>query len=164
MAVEPHPAKEAKNWMLTNMFDWTAHFEQTELGLTASELSSTEQRLGLALPDELKALYGALGGGTFLHQDFFGDDDFEYNLFVLLGGRPKGDRESELVDYYQSLAVNKRLIDTDHLPFAVGAGGDVFTVHLKDGSIWFWPMDGDPTPRAVAGSVRELLQELEKAT
>lgn len=139
-------------------FDWQIHFENVTPGLTEAELLSTEQLLGLRLPGELRELYAAVGKGMFRHQDFLNADDFEYNLFELLGAGGAPDAESELIDYYRSLVADKRIIATNHVPFAVGAGGDVYSVACEDGSVWFWPMDGDPAPRVVTRSIRELLE------
>lgn len=141
-------------------FDWAVHIDRATPALADHELSLTEEQLGLPLPGELRVLYGAVGTGVFKRQNVFAADDFEYNLFALLNARPSIDGPSELVDHYRSLVLEKRLVKDNHVPFAVGAGGDVFTVSRADGSVWFWPMDGEPSPRQVARSVRLLLESL----
>ncbi|HVV34423.1 MAG TPA: SMI1/KNR4 family protein [Vitreimonas sp.] len=143
-------------------------FANTYPKLSEVDLDAVEQRLGVALPDDLRDIYLQFNGGRPLRNVFRSASE-EYDIQQFLAMK-YADDNSSFEGTYEDLAKGNQFFPKGMIPFAVDDAGDYFLYSTRPesfGSIWFNQSDyiNDPNRFLVrlAESLNAFLSALREA-
>lgn len=117
----------------------------TSPSVTENDILSTQKMLGFSIPEPLKKTYLSNNGGVLenercIYQSESYELDVKYFLPIM---HSRKDGVFTVERLYEILALEKKLVPKNMLPFAIDGGGFPFCINIEDETIHFFNLENE---------------------
>lgn len=144
-------------------------FVNTGKSLTKYDIEEAGGSINVIFPQDLVRLYLQYNGGEVDGEKYFytdEDSDIDVSVRAFLPMKYKRSEDDILLeDMYKIFAINKQLIPTSYIPFAIDEGGYPYCINIDDERIYIGYLedyDGSPesTIRLISHSLMKFINGL----